>query len=933
MTYNGDASKSKPVSGVRSRRVSESSQESLTKEHEVTIGCLVATDVAEGIHMLAGSVMAVEAINSDPSILPHHRLHLATANYSMTAPIASMMAAYSLVRQRPVAVIGPHTSEQAALVSPFATTTQVPFVSASATDAQLTVGGTRPFFMRTVQDDGHQMRAIAENSKKTRWPPDARHCWYAALTRALPLPLYLPSCTALSLQLLVTTAQLTWKAFIAIHSDDRYGGNGITALEACVLALNQGISMAHRVAITPGSTAVEVEQHLQLLLEVDTAVYVLHASAAVATSVILAANRLGLFSANNVWIATEGSALLTGSALHYAQGMIVTATDIPTSAPLTAFVSKWLTLDPVRFPNVSRQMPMAYALASHDAVYLIAHALHSILYNSSSAGSSTNASSPDASTTPTEPHRNLTDLLDTPWPTLHLSLASSSSSGAEPALIPPLALLHRSPCKTSPSFPSSPFFPILLSPPSPPHFPLSGFSHQTPSIFYQFALLGSMLRAAILSTRFEGASGSISLSPQGDQQSNLTRILNVHRQASQSSTPAATDPATAATTDAAAATTTTTDAAAVAGSNASAGQSAPPPAATDQSSQSTESPTDATDSATGSGSGSGSGSLSGSSTGSLGGSVTGPVSLQGNVEVVPVGYWSPMHGLYQTAAASENATAGGVQQPVNIVFPGGLTQPPRGAFPKRRVRIAVPKKLIYLQFANISADESLGNDRFSGYCVDLFRLAVARLPYKLDYEFVEYTGALISYTQMVQAVQNKEFDGAVGDITVVDSRQRMVYFTQSILQSGLSLIGYSRESSDMWTAFLPFTPSMWATLLGLSLLTGALMVFLEWRLNIHFQAKLHQLAITAAWFGLHTLYSVIVYSIRSVLARTVLGMWLILAFLFLASYTSNLTAILTIQRLTPTILDITTAINSNAAIGYQQASFVSSYLQQLGVSP
>ncbi|CAI7926881.1 unnamed protein product [Closterium sp. NIES-54] len=755
-------------------------------------------------------------------------------------------AAGDLVRQRPVAVIGPHTSEQAALVSPFATTTQVPFVSASATDAQLTVGGTRPFFMRTVQDDGHQMRAIAAAG------------YY---------------CTAHNI-----LAIYQWKAFIAIHSDDRYGGNGITALEACVLALNQGISMAHRVAITPGSTAVEVEQHLQLLLEVDTAVYVLHASAAVATSVILAANRLGLFSANNVWIATEGSALLTGSALHYAQGMIVTATDIPTSAPLTAFVSKWLTLDPVRFPNVSRQMPMAYALASHDAVYLIAHALHSILYNSSSAGSSTNASSPDASTTPTEPHRNLTDLLDTPWPTLHLSLASSSSSGAEPALIPPLALLHRSP-------------------------------------------LGSMLRAAILSTRFEGASGSISLSPQGDQQSNLTRILNVHRQASQSSTPAATDPATAATTDAAAATTTTTDAAAVAGSNASAGQSAPPPAATDQSSQSTESPTDATDSATGSGSGSGSGSLSGSSTGSLGGSVTGPVSLQGNVEVVPVGYWSPMHGLYQTAAASENATAGGVQQPVNIVFPDGLTQPPRGAFPKRRVRIAVPKKLIYLQFANISADESLGNDRFSGYCVDLFRLAVARLPYKLDYEFVEYTGALISYTQMVQAVQNKEFDGAVGDITVVDSRQRMVYFTQSILQSGLSLIGYSRESSDMWTAFLPFTPSMWTTLLGLSLLTGALMVFLEWRLNIHFQAKLHQLAITAAWFGLHTLYSVIVYSIRSVLARTVLGMWLILAFLFLASYTSNLTAILTIQRLTPTILRLTPTILVSPSHRHHSGSF------------
>ncbi|CAI5529954.1 unnamed protein product [Closterium sp. Naga37s-1] len=387
--------------------ISESSQESLMKGKEVTIGCLVATDVAEGIHMLAGSVMAVDAINRDPSILPHHHLRLTTANYSMTAPIASMMAAYSVVRQRPVAVvgphtseqaalrpvavIGPHTSEQAALVSPFATATQVPFVSASATDAQLTVGGTRPFFMRTVQSDGHQMRAIAGG-------------WVCAL----PFSLYLPpgeSNGHLVQAIADILAIYQWKAFIAIHSDDRYGGNGITALEACVLALNQGISMAHRVAITPGSTAAEVQQRLQVLLEVDTAVYVLHASTAVATAVILAgacafmrrlrkllisrssacsscvyvlhdhvppllsiflaacshcaANRLGLFSANNVWIATEGSALLAGSALHYAQGMIVTATNIPTSAPLTAFISKWLTLDPVRFPNVSRQVRRA----------------------------------------------------------------------------------------------------------------------------------------------------------------------------------------------------------------------------------------------------------------------------------------------------------------------------------------------------------------------------------------------------------------------------------------------------------------------------------------------------------------------------------------------------------------------------------------------
>ncbi|CAI5535784.1 unnamed protein product [Closterium sp. Naga37s-1] len=610
-----------------------------------------------------GSVMAVDAINRDPSILPHHHLRLTTANYSMTAPIASMMAAYSvvrhaasgsggaahigassaaysLVRQRPVAVIGPHTSEQAALVSPFATATQVPFVSASATDAQLTVGGTRPFFMRTVQSDGHQMRAIAGG-------------WVCAL----PFSLYLPpgeSNGHLVQAIADILAIYQWKAFIAIHSDDRYGGNGITALEACVLALNQGISMAHRVAITPGSTAAEVQQRpagaaggghccvrfarihcrchggytcwcvcihetpqeashftqqrlqqlcqrLQVLLEVDTAVCVLHTSTAVATAVILAANRLGLFSANNVWIATEGSALLAGSALHYAQGMIVTATNIPTSAPLTAFISKWLTLDPVRFPNVSRQMPMAYALASHDAVYLIAHALHSILYNSSSASRSNSVSLPSSHESLTSPTPSLTIPFPPPpipTPPLHTLQAAmlritfmgasgtislspwgcgfhAASSHAENDVrgrirhhLPvPLGRPAEQP-HSHPQHP--PQSSLMLSPPDPAFYP--------PSLQW-----GPMLRAAMLRTTFEGASGTISLSPWGDQQSNLTRILNIHSQATDQST---------------------------------------------QSTQSTKSPMDATS------------------------AVTGSVSLQGNVEVVPVGYWSPTRRLYQTTAAS-----------------------------------------------------------------------------------------------------------------------------------------------------------------------------------------------------------------------------------------------------------------------------------------
>ncbi|GJP42007.1 hypothetical protein CLOM_g1612 [Closterium sp. NIES-68] len=61
---------------------------------------------------------------------------------------------------------------------------------------------------------------------------------------------------------------------------------------------------------------------------------------------------------------------------------------------------------------------------------------------------------------------------------------------------------------------------------------------------------------------------------------------------------------------------------------------------------------------------------------------------------------------------------------------------------------------------------------------------------------------------MVLAVANKTYDAAVGDITVLDSRSKVVYFTHPIQQSGLGVIGYSRPYTNPWLAFDPFTPAM-----------------------------------------------------------------------------------------------------------------------------
>ncbi|CAI7804560.1 unnamed protein product [Closterium sp. NIES-54] len=55
---------------------------------------------------------------------------------------------------------------------------------------------------------------------------------------------------------------------------------------------------------------------------------------------------------------------------------------------------------------------------------------------------------------------------------------------------------------------------------------------------------------------------------------------------------------------------------------------------------------------------------------------------------------------------------------------------------------------------------------------------------------------------MVLAVANKTYDAAVGDITVLDSRSKFVFFTYPIQQSGLGVMGNSRPYSKQSMAGL-----------------------------------------------------------------------------------------------------------------------------------
>ncbi|CAI7865115.1 unnamed protein product, partial [Closterium sp. NIES-54] len=260
--------------------------------------------------------LAVGEINLSKSLLPNHTLLLAPLNYT-TQPVAGQMAALQLASMdpMPVAVVGPRNSDQAALVSPLASFAQIPFVSPSATDVRLTAGGDRPYFMRTIHNDGMDMRAIAE---------------FLAFNK--------------------------WSEVIVIHSDNRFGRNGIASLNGYLSVQEQWkVRIATRVPIKTTWSVADTAAALAAVERLDPAVFVVHAAAALCAVIFSAANQMQLVGKNSVWVASEGGALVNSTMLQNVEGMVITSTYLPPSPRLTSFRENWANLNPIRFPNASKE--------------------------------------------------------------------------------------------------------------------------------------------------------------------------------------------------------------------------------------------------------------------------------------------------------------------------------------------------------------------------------------------------------------------------------------------------------------------------------------------------------------------------------------------------------------------------------------------------
>ncbi|KAK4600284.1 hypothetical protein RGQ29_010092 [Quercus rubra] len=303
-----------------------------------------------------------------------------------------------------------------------------------------------------------------------------------------------------------------------------------------------------------------------------------------------------------------------------------------------------------------------------------------------------------------------------------------------------------------------------------------------------------------------------------------------------------------------------------------------------------------------------------------------------------IGYWSNYSGLSvvppETLYERPPNRSSSNQKLYSVIWPGDTITKPRGwVFPNngKLLRIAVPNRASYREFVS----KIQGTQNFKGFCIDVFTAAVSLLPYAVPYQFIPFGDGRKnpSYTELVHLITTGQFDAAVGDITIVTNRTKIVDFTQPFAASGLVVVApFKKLNSGAWAFLRPFSARMWTITACFFLVIGIVVWILEHRINDEFRGPPKRQLITILWFSLSTMFFAHRENTVSSLGRMVLIIWLFVVLIINSSYTASLTSILTVQQLSSPIKGIESLKEGDEPIGYQVGSFAESYLEELGIS-
>ncbi|KAK2920599.1 glutamate receptor ionotropic, kainate 5-like isoform X2 [Channa argus] len=210
-----------------------------------------------------------------------------------------------------------------------------------------------------------------------------------------------------------------------------------------------------------------------------------------------------------------------------------------------------------------------------------------------------------------------------------------------------------------------------------------------------------------------------------------------------------------------------------------------------------------------------------------------------------------------------------------------------------------------------------GNDQYEGFCVDMLRELADILKFSFKIKLVDdgLYGAPEpngSWTGMVGELINRKADLAVAGFTITSEREKVIDFSKPFMTLGISMLYrvHLGRKPGYFSFLDPFSPAVWLFML-LAYLAVSCVLFLAARLSPYEWYNPHpclrerrdvlenQYTLgNSLWFpvgGFMQQGSEIMP--RALSTRCVSGVWWAFTLIIISSYTANLAAFLTVQRM------------------------------------
>ncbi|XP_016431292.1 glutamate receptor ionotropic, kainate 2 [Sinocyclocheilus rhinocerous] len=210
-----------------------------------------------------------------------------------------------------------------------------------------------------------------------------------------------------------------------------------------------------------------------------------------------------------------------------------------------------------------------------------------------------------------------------------------------------------------------------------------------------------------------------------------------------------------------------------------------------------------------------------------------------------------------------------------------------------------------------------GNDRFEGFCVDLLRELSGILGFRYEMRLVEdgkygaFEESTGQWNGMVRELMDHKADLAVAPLTITYVREKVIDFSKPFMTLGISILYRKPNGTNpgVFSFLNPLSPDIWMYIL-LACLGVSCVLFVIARFSPYEWYNPHPCnpdsdvvennftLLNSFWFGVGALMRQGSELMPKALStRIVGGIWWFFTLIIISSYTANLAAFLTVERM------------------------------------